>query len=197
MMQSYITIGDISAVVDNTTLNMLLGGSRESGREGAKEADLSIIAGVIPSVLETVKGYTRHWYDMEREMRPTYEYDNRQAYKAGDRVIEVGRMYIALCDTEQGANIGDLTRFEQRDDRNPKLVEICSVLAVYALFRRVNPRVIPEQRQYDQEDAMKVLRDIQRGRIQLDIASREDVASDDAGQSVCWGAMKGVTNEIY
>ncbi|MFR9589064.1 MAG: phage protein Gp36 family protein [Rikenellaceae bacterium] len=197
-MNSYLTEQDIAAIVDAQTLNMLLGGSRDTGRTPPKEGDTKIVASVIPAVIETVKGFTRHWYDMEVEMRPIYTYDARVAYKEGSRVMGAGNcLYIALQDTSTDADLSRSDLFKVHDDRNPKLVEICATLVVHALFRRVNPRQIPEQRQYDQEDAMKVLRDIQRGRVQLDIVQRKEVASSDAGQSICWGRMNGLKNEAY
>ncbi|MFR9622342.1 MAG: phage protein Gp36 family protein [Rikenellaceae bacterium] len=196
-MDSYLTEQDIAAIVDAQTLNMLLGGSRETGRTPGKEGDARIVTSVIPAVMETVKGFTRHWYDMEEEMRPIYTYDEGVEYKEGSRVMAGNCLYIALQDTPPDADLSRSDLFKEHDDRNPKLVEICAILVVHALFRRVNPRNMPEQRQYDQEDAMKVLRDIQRGRVQLDIVPRKEVAADDAGQSICWGKMNGLKNEAY
>lgn len=203
---SYILKQDILNIIDSGTLLELTGGRREIGTNAEIAGDDAIWQGYIKNAVELVKAYSRHWYDIDTEMRSIYEYDVLEDVTEGTRIASeedsetgVRTLYIALQDAPAGTLLTDTAYFEQTDDRNPVLVEITSIFIIYNTSRRLNSRQIPEQRQIDYDNAMSKLKDIQNGKTQFEITERnaDDIETDDAGQQVAWGEFEGETDLDY
>lgn len=203
---SYILKQDVLSYIDASTLDELTGGKRAIGSASATSGDDLIWEKLIPNAKESVKGYSRHWYDMDKEMRPYYEYSDTSSFTEGDRVAseedDDGNrdLYLCIQDAAEGIDLTDTDYFEPVDSRNSVVLECSVLILIYNLSRRKNPRQVPEQRQTDYNRAIDTLKDIQRGRITLEIAQREidedDLASD-AGQTCSYGNFENVTQDDY
>lgn len=198
----YILKQDILNQIDSDTLSELTGGRKAIGSTPAVSGKDSVFSQCAKSAIEYMKGYTRHFYDIETETRSYYDYSELQTYKIGDRVAGAldgdGIRPLYVCKAESLGNaLTNETYFSAVDDRNSVLVEIVCVLIVYNLSRRYNPRQLPEQRQIDYDRVVSDLKNIQNGRIMLDIAERTNVATDDAGQEFANGDFDNVTQDSY
>lgn len=201
----YILRQDLVANLNDSTIEELTGGRKAIGTNPAVSGDDTIWQMKVPSAMETMLGHTRHWYDMPTEIADICAYDVADTYTTGQRVAGpadangIRTLYIALQDVPAGTALTDTTFFEERDSRNPVLVEIVSHLIVYHISRRINPRQLPEQRIMDFDNAMMMLKKIQRGEVDLDIPKRaaDDVETDDAGQRVAWGDFEGISHNNY
>lgn len=193
----YILKSDIIAQLSEKTLNELTGGRKAIGDSPAVLGDDSIWESQLPSTIEFVAGYCRHWYDMDTEQRPILEHNLIDPFAVGDRIQDSSLLYICILDAPIGTIITNTTYFTLEDDRNPVLVECTVLLVVYNTFRRINPRQIPEQRQIDYDNTIGTLKDVQRGRIQLNIAERAEVLPDDPGHEVAYGDFEDVTQDTY
>lgn len=198
----YILKQDVLAVIDAGTLDELTGGKKAIGSNPAEPGFDSVWRVNEPTSLEKVNGYCRHWYDMDVETRPIFEYDVAEANILGQRVAgpvvdESRKLYDCIQDAPAGTLLTDIAFFTENDDRNPVLVEATATLIVYTTSKRQNPRQLPEQRNIDYDNVMKTLRDIQTGKIQLNIAQREDVEDDDPGHQVAFGGFDNVSAQDY
>lgn len=199
---SYILKQDIINNLDSDTLIELTGGRKAIGDNPAVAGNDDIWQDLIPGATERVKGYSRHWYDMDTEMRSYFEYNVGEAFTEGQRVSNAGGsgeldLYKCIQDAPIGTLLTDTDFFQPIDDRNQIILENTIVFIIYNLNRRKNPRQIPEQRQIDYDNAMDIMKDVQRGRITLEIAEREDVESDDPGHEISFGAFEVDPNEVY
>ena len=198
----YLLEQDIVDILDDQTLNELTGGRKAIGDNPAVEGDDDAWRAYESTAIEKVKAYSRHWYDMDTEMRPYYEYDIAEAFTAGQRVASAivnnfRTLYVCIQDAPAGTLLTEILFFEPKDDRNPVVLEVTVIFVVYNLSRRKNPRIIPEQRQLDYDNSITTLKDIQTGKIMLEIAERTDVEADDPGQQIAYGDFEGVTKDYY
>lgn len=199
----YILKQDIVTYLADNTLDQLTGGRKAIGSNPAVSGNDSVWQNILKSEIETMLGYTRHWYDMDTETRQYNEYDITENYTEGQRVAstedasENRRLFVAIQDAPAGTSLTDTTFFNETDDRNSVLVKIVCYLVIYELSRRLNPKFVPEQRSMDYENGMKMLKDIQTGKMQLSIAQRESVEADDAGQQFSYGDFEGVSHDDY
>jgi len=199
----YILEQDVIGYLFSGTLSELTGGRKAIGGQPAVEGDFAELSKLINSTVEEVAGYCRHWYDMDKELREFIEYSVSGAFSVGQRVAGaedgegVRGLYLCIQDAPAGTALTDTAYFSESDDRNEKLVEITCMLIIYKASLRYNPRQIPENRRTAHDDAMLSLKDIQKGNVMLNIAQRENVESDDAGQRFAWGAFEDSPNEDY
>jgi hypothetical protein len=198
----YILKQDLLNEIDTDTLTELTGGRKAIGSTAATAGKDYIWEQCRKSSIEYAKGYTRHFYDIETEMRPYSDYSALTTYTVGQRIAGtadsngIRPLYVCILESTGNA-LSNTTYFTEIDDRNSVLVEIVCILIVYNLSRRYNPRQIPEQRQIDFDRVVSDLKNIQNGKIMLDIAEREDVATDDAGQEFAHGDFDNVTQDSY
>jgi len=198
----YILRQDIVAQLSEQTLSEITKGRKAIGDTPAVEGSDLVWQAQAPSVIEIVAGYSRHWYDMDTEQRPFYIYSALESVSVGTRIADVETdgirpLYVCVLDAPIGTPLTDTDYFTEIDDRNSVLVEKTVLLIMYNTFRRINPRQIPEQRQIDYDSAIETLKDIQRGRIMLNIAQRAEVEADDPGHEVLYGDMNGITQDDY
>jgi hypothetical protein len=199
----YIIKQDITRFLAKDTLDEMTGGKRSIGSTPAVDGDDYIWQELRTTPTEMVKGYLRHWYDVETEFRPIYEYDVAEAFEVGDRVAgsldtnDIRPIYICILDAPAGTSLTNTTYYTATDDRNEVALQCAVTLNIYYLFTRNNPRQLPEQRIIDYDNTIKTLRDIQSGKITLDIAERSDVEADDPGQQWAYGDFDDVTQDSY
>lgn len=206
MALGYILKQDLEKFLYSGTIDELTGGKKAIGTTPAVAGDDSVWEGNVPVAVEHVKGYSRQWYDMDTEMREIVEYDVGTANTVGQRVAGaeasgVRPLYLCIQAAPAGTALTNIDYFEETDDRNPVLLEITCLIVIYNISRRYNPNQIPEQRQIDYDRTIDQLKDIQKGRIQLEITERtfddEEDAYDDPGQNVAFGEFDDVTQDEY
>jgi hypothetical protein len=198
----YILEQDILDQLDADTLTELTGGRKAIGDSPAVPGDSKIWKDYEPKAVEKVKGYSRHWYDMNTEMRSIIEYDVTEANTEGQRVAAAAvdgerKLYLCIQDAPAGTVLTNTAFFTETDDRNPIMLEAAVIFVIYNLSRRKNPRQIPEQRQIDYDNTIDTMKDVQRGKIMLEIAERVDVTEDDPGQEFPHGDFENSFNDTY
>lgn len=198
----YIIKQDIVRNLSDSTLRELTGGNDAIGNLPAtagNDLDWEI---QVPIAIELISGYTRHWYDMVTEFRAIQEYNTTVAYAVGDRVagVEVDGvrpLYNVIQAAPANTPITNTSYFEPRDTRNPLIVRFASLIVIYNISTKDNPRLVSEQRQLDYENVISSLRDIQRGKLDISLPKRSNVESDDSGHSYAWGDFEGITHSDY
>ena len=198
----YILKGDLLKEINADTLTELTGGKQAIGSNIAVAGNDSVWKNNVKGAVDYVQGYTRHWYDMEAELRSIKAFNLIDTFVSGDRIANtadsLGFQTIYKCKLESTGNvITDTDFFEEYDDRENRLVEIVCIIIIYNLSRRYNPRQIPEQRQIDYDVAIKDLEKIQKGIISLNIAERSSVTSEDPGFEQIYGDFDNVTQDLY
>jgi hypothetical protein len=199
----YILKQDVTRFLSAATLDEMTGGKKAIGSTPAVSGNDYIWQQLRSSAIEMVKGYIRHWYDADTETRTIYEHNNTDEFIKGWRVAGaedgdgIRKIYVCILDAPVGTALTNETYFAEGDDRNEIILELAVVLLIYKLFTRRNPRQLPEQRLNDYENAIKTLKDIQSGKIQLDIAERSEVDPDDPGHNIAYGDFEDVTHDEY
>lgn len=199
---SYILKQDIITRLSESTIDELSGGRKAISTQPAIEGNDLIWQNQIPFAVEMVAGYIRHWYDAGTELRAIFEYDIAEAFTAGQRVASeevdsIRTLYTCIQDAPIGTDLTDTDYFTEEDDRNTVLLECACLIVVYNTSRRINPRQIPEQRQIDYDRTIDILKDVQRGKIQLSIAEREEVEDDDPGHEIAFFEIEGLTQDDF
>ena len=203
LILNYILYQDLTEVLFSDTIRELTGGRSAIGDNPAVNGDDKIWTKLIDDSIERIKGYTRHWYDIDSEFEPFVEYSNLVGNTQGERVVSVEDenrdrvLYLCIQDAPFGTELTDTDYYQEIDTRNSRIVELCCILIAYKLHRRYNGRSIPEQIRIDYEDAISDLENIQKGRIMLNLPERESVERDDAGQEFASGEMEGLTQDDY
>ena len=150
---------------------------------------------------EEIKEYLRHRFDVEFDMR-AFEIpaDNTQVSASeNDRIYDntTFKKYVCIQDAIN-QSITNTAYFEEKDNRNKKLVQITIDVFLYHLHTRLNPRNIPEHRKirYDGDgdiqnamSAIKWLLMVQKGTLtpKLTPIVDDDGNEPDTGQSVIFG----------
>lgn len=161
--------------------------------------------------LEEMKSYMRHRYDVDYEFRGIVLHDQALSYLEDERVyIDDGSVitfYVALQDVPANTLITDSSFWKEGDDRNQKLVNICTIILLYENYTRLNGNDLPNWLavRYDGNDplqkggAIGYLKNIQKGVVSLDLRLLEDVQSgdDQSGNRISYGAAEGVKNRNF
>lgn len=161
--------------------------------------------------LEEMKSYMRHRYDVAYEFRGIVLHDGALSYLEGDRVYiddgSVTTFYVALQDVPTNTLITDDIFWKEGDDRNQKLINICTIILLYENYTRLNGNDIPNWLavRYDGNDplqkggAIGYLKNIQKGVVSLDLRLLEDVESGDtqSGNRIAYGSAEDVKNRNF
>lgn len=186
---SYILKNDFSRVIVLTQLDEITVG----------DDDIINLAEV--SAVEEAAGYMRHRYDTNKEFRSIVQHDAAISYEEGARVFalvaEKPVMYIAKRDVSIGALITSTADWEQRDDRNQKVIVSVIIGTLYELYTRLHGSDIPNWLavRYDGNSSLQTggiigyYKNVQKGRIQADIPLLPDVAdgTDKSGNRIAYG----------
>lgn len=160
------------------------------------QSDDAILNRALPAAQEEAAGFIRHRYDETQVFKPvTSVADNTVAdVLAGDRFYQTTdkKFYTAL--TDGGTDLASTTDFENKDDRNPKLVEVVVDIVLYNIHSRINPKSVPTHRRirYDGDDpkqqggAMGWLKMVQKGTVTPDMPKIEDADGVSPQNSESW-----------
>lgn len=98
-------------------------------------------------------------------------------------------LFLCIQDAPAGTPLLDTDYFSEKDDRNATVVRLVAVLTSYYLHSTKNAQHVPDQVNLEYERAETMLKDIQKGRINLSIARREEIKKDSALQRIAYGSF--------
>lgn len=163
------------------------------------DSDDSVLTKALPASQEEAAGFVRHRYDYDKVFKPVSEVtDNTVAdVLIGDRFYQSTTKIHYVAITDGGVDLTSTTDFEQKDDRNPKLVEVVIDIVLYNIHSRINPKSVPLHRRirYDGDDeqqrggALGYLKGVQKGTItpDLPVITDEEGETPQNTQSVAYG----------
>ncbi len=148
--------------------------------------------------------------EMETYLRPRYKLTNlfidyktwtAGSYAIGARVIKDGIFYRALqatSSTPPGAH------WLAGDERISYLVLTTINIALFHLYRRINPRKVPEHVSLAYDRAIEWLKDVRKGTADLDVSLYETTEGDvnentiqDAGEQIRYGSRDTKRNNHF
>lgn len=172
---------------------------REDKLDQVTQDDDSLLTKALPASQEEAAGYIRHRYDNDKVFKSVLEVvDNVVSLVAtGDRFYQsTTKLHYVAIDTG-GTDLSDTNNFTQKDDRNPKLVEVLVDIVLYNIHSRINPKSVPTQRKirYDGDDpeqrggAIGWLKNVQKGSItpDLPVIVDEDGETPQNTESLAYG----------
>lgn len=169
-----------------------------------ESGDLAIVDGSSTDVLnqsmltaiEEVAGYIRHRYN-EREIFKTIQVSSTGlavVASVGDRIYQSTskKHYVCILDSAD-KDLTNTTYFTQKDERNPKIVQVAIDVLLYHMHSRISPRNIPDLRRlrYDGDDpaqrggAIGYLKQVQKGVITPNLPVTDN--TDQSGHRVAYG----------
>lgn len=143
------------------------------------ESNDALLVQALAASQEEVAGYTRHRYDYDKTYKPVTPVadDTVPAATTDDRFYQATTKLHYTAIQDGGTDLTTATDFEQKDDRNAKLVEVVVDVVLYNIHSRINPKSVPTTRKirYDGDDpeqrggAIGWLKGVQRGTITPDL----------------------------
>jgi len=96
----YLVQQDFNKAIQSDNLNQVIGG------------DYAVLQSAIATALEEIRGHLVQRYDMSKEFVDVLPYDNTVVYKAGNRILDSGKLYNAILpqpefDYGKVYNVGD------------------------------------------------------------------------------------------
>ena len=160
-------------------------------REIITNSDDTLLTDAEESAISEMKTYLRPRYKLV-DMFISYTTWAAGTYATGSRVIKDGVFYRALQSTTQTP---PGSHWVAGDERIPYLVLTTINIVMFHLYRRINPRKVPEHVSLAYERAVEWLKDIRKGTADLDVSLYDTAAGDanedgiqDAGQQITYGS---------
>lgn len=183
-MNYFLVSDDYSHLIESTDLAILTGN------------DNDLLNKVMKSAIEEVAGYIRHRYN-EKEIFKTIKVvtsDTGVTATNGQRIYQSTskKFYVCILDATS-QSLTSTTYFEEKDERNSKLVDVTIDVLLYHIHSRISPRNIPDLRRlrYDGDDpaqrggAIGWLKSVQKGTITPNLPVTDN--SDQTGHRISWG----------
>lgn len=170
------------------------------------DSEPDILTKALPAAQEEAAGFIRHRYDETKTFKSvTVVADNTvSGVTAGDRFYNSTSKLFYVATADGGVDLTNTSFFEQKDDRNPKLVEVVVDIVLYNIHSRVNPKTVPTHRRirYDGDDpkqqggALGWLKMVQKGTItpDLEVITDENGDTPQNTESVAYGTS---SNSAY
>ena len=183
-MNYFLVSDDYSTLIESSDLAIIDGASTD------------ILNQSMNTALEEVKGYIRNRYN-ENEIFKTIQITadglNITASN-GDRLYEstTKKHYVCIADAVS-KGITETAYFTEKDERNPKIVQVAIDILLYHLHSRISPRNIPDLRRlrYDGDDpaqrggAIGYLKQVQKGVITPNLPVSDN--SDQSSHRIAYG----------
>lgn len=147
------------------------------------EADDSIMNFGISYATAEIASFLGQQFDMDYELRDVSLYNNSHAYSVDDRVSynNSGTTSVYTCTVAGTGNAPTDPTHWKGDDRNVLLVSKCLDIAIFTIFRRINPRFESDLRMKRHNDAINWLRDV-RDKNAMQPKLKKIIATPDGGR---------------
>lgn len=143
------------------------------------------------AALAEVQSYLRNRYNVAKIFAPLAVWDVSKAYEIGEYVVisplESGAIYTALTDNtglDPTANPND---WELNDSRDALMKLYLIDVTMYHIHSRINPRNIQALAMSRRDEAVKWLKMVSKGEIQLDLPVNE-LDEETSGERISWGS---------
>lgn len=172
--------------------------------DGITDGENDVWKRQLPATIEFVSSYIRHRYDVETIFKPLEKHTDQKTYLQGDRVFVGAKLYNAISDIAIGIPITDTTFWEEKDTRNPMIVEVVLIMVLYNIYTRINGSEIPGWLQvmydggYERGVGGKLgwLKEIRKGTVDVDLPLLPNVESgeDQSGNRISFGVATSAIN---
>lgn len=156
------------------------------------ENDNSKVIQAEGAAIEEVASYLSGRYDTAAIFIDIPAWSGLTLFPLGQQVIHLGGYWVSLIETlndEPGTNAA----WVQRDDRNPKIVQICVDFSLYHLHSRIAKRQMPELRALRYEEGLEYLKRIEKRTVNPNLPLPADPAPL---QPVHFGSAKRRCNSL-
>ena len=169
----FITRFDLETTLNVTDMNVLAQNDSDYKSAYAK-------------AIETVKSYIQHRYDVSEVFVTVNTFNPQTEYAVGDIVFYNNKYYICSV-LSQGNLPTDTDYFTQGDTRNQSILDIICILTIFYLFRKVQPRNIPEWINEEYDRKIDDLKAYQRGTRTILLTVSTDTDDEQEGHRVSYG----------
>jgi phage gp36-like protein len=156
------------------------------------ENDNSTLIQAEGAAIEEVASYLSGRYDTAQIFIEIPFWNALTLYALGQQVLHLGGYWVALNDT-LNEEPGTGPSWVQRDDRNPKIVQICVDFTLYHLHSRIAKRQMPELRAQRYEEGLAYLSGIVKRTINPNLPVPADPAPK---QPVQFGSLPRRCNAL-
>lgn len=149
-----------------------------------KDKDFNIASNKAISI---VKSYIQHRYDPTAVFIQINNYNTTKEYVVDDLVFYNEKYYTCTA-TSTGNAPTDTDYFEENDSRDPSIVDIVCVLTIFLLFRKIQPRVIPEWITEEYDRVINDLKAYQKGTRMIELTVKLDSDDEEEGHRISYGS---------
>lgn len=136
--------------------------------------------------ISIIKSYIQHRYDPDEIFITVNNYNVATTYAIGDLVFYINKYYT--CTAVSTGNVPTHTNyFTESDSRDPSIVDICCVLTIFLLFRKVQPRNIPEWIMEDYDRVIEALKAYQKGTRTILLTVSTNADGEEEGHRISYG----------
>ena len=144
----YITDEDLKAVVQDIFVKEALGG------------DLRQIEKMEAIAIQIMRDKLKYRYDCDVIFAPIPQWSSGAAFTTGQYCYDEGVFYKALQGSTNKKPKSNPSDWTPEDPREALVVSSCTDITVYHIFKRINPRKIPDNIKEAYSEAMKWLSEI-------------------------------------
>lgn len=145
------------------------------------ESDPALVRKAEYAAIEEVGSYLSGRYDLQNVFIDVLPWDNATAWIAGQQVTHQGGYWVALQDNsgKEPGQVGSENYWENKDLRNPKVVQVCVDVVLYDLHSRIAKRQIPELRVVRYDDGIAWLKQVYKKNVNPNLPPNEDPEKKD------------------
>lgn len=137
--------------------------------------------------ISIVKSYIQHRYDPDTVFIDINLYNTTKAYAVDDLVFYNDKYYTCIL-ASTGNVPTNTTYFTEGDSRDPSIVDIVCVITIFLLFRKKQPRVIPDWITEEYDRVIDALKAYQRGTRMIELTVKTDADDEEEGHRVTYGS---------
>lgn len=142
----------------------------------------------ITKAISTIKSYIQHRYNPDEIFITPIEVFSLSTTYAIDEVLRIGSIFYTCILESTGNELTDTTYFTEGDTRDPSIVDICTILTIYYLFRKVQPRNIPDWITDEYDKIVKDLISYQKGTRMIELPVKLDDDDEEEGHRITYGS---------
>jgi len=141
----------------------------------------------VEKAISIVKSYLQHRYNPDEIFIDVLSYNKTVTYAIDDLVFYNNKYYV--CTVESLDHLpNDTDYFEETDSRDPSIVDIVCVLTIFILFRKRQPRNIPDWITEEYDRKIDDLKAYQRGTRTIELTVNLDADDEEEGHRVTYGS---------
>jgi len=141
----------------------------------------------VGKAISVVKSYIQHRYNPDEIFIDALSYSATVTYAVDDLIFYNKKYYVCILESLNHLPT-DTDYFTESDSRDPSIVDIVCVLTIFILFRKIQPRNMPDWITEEYDRKVDELKAYQRGTRTIELTVKLDEDDEEEGHRVTYGS---------